>query len=70
MPVPRLAPMAPTRSVTGQIQAMPLYAGEAVGEVDQVRPAMEVVRDLADGAEALLRSRAMLLLNSGRTCCG
>jgi nitronate monooxygenase len=62
VPIPRLAPMAPTTAVTGRIQAMALYAGESVGEVNRVRPAGEVVRDLADGAERLLRERAALLL--------
>jgi nitronate monooxygenase len=54
VPVPRLGPMAPTRSATGDIAAMPHYAGQGVGEVTAVRPAAEVVAELGDGAARLL----------------
>ena len=67
MPVPRFAPMAPTTAMTGEIGAMALYAGEAVGEVTRVRPAGEVVRELAEAAEILLRERAMLSSTMGDT---
>jgi hypothetical protein len=39
----------------GTIEAMALYAGESVGAVTRVHSAAEVVRELADGAERLLR---------------
>jgi nitronate monooxygenase len=39
-----------------------IYAGQAVGAVREVRPAGDVVRDLCDGAERLLRQRAADLL--------
>jgi hypothetical protein len=35
---------------------MALYAGESVGAVKAVVPAAEVVRELAEGAERLLRA--------------
>jgi NAD(P)H-dependent flavin oxidoreductase YrpB (nitropropane dioxygenase family) len=54
MPVPRLAPMAPIRSTTGDIAAMPLYAGHSVAAVRAVQPAAEIVRELIEGAERLL----------------
>lgn len=41
-----------------------IYAGEAVGLVTQQRPAGDVIRDLGDGAERLLRDRARSLLGS------
>ncbi len=53
-PLPRFAVPAPTRSTTGSIAAMALYAGESVGAVRAVVPAAEVVRELAGGAERLL----------------
>ncbi len=56
MPVPRFAPMAATRSTTGDIDAMALYAGQGVDAVREIRPAADIVRDLAEGAEELLRS--------------
>ena len=60
IPIPRLAPMAPTRTTTGAIDAMALYAGQAVGAVQAAQPAAEIVRELAAGAERLLRKAALL----------
>ncbi|MGE5611471.1 MAG: NAD(P)H-dependent flavin oxidoreductase [Bacillota bacterium] len=39
-----------------------IYAGQAVGMVGESRPAADILRDLADGAEQLLRSRVRQLL--------
>jgi nitronate monooxygenase len=55
IPVARFAPDPPSRATTGNIQAMALYAGESVDAVRGLRPAAAIVRELADGAEALLR---------------
>lgn len=55
-PVPPRAGMSPHKDVQGQIHAMALYAGSGVEHVTAVRPAAEVVRELAEGAEALLRA--------------
>jgi nitronate monooxygenase len=54
-PLPRFAVPPPTRETTGTIAAMALYAGESVGAVSGVVPAADVVRELAEGAERLLR---------------
>jgi NAD(P)H-dependent flavin oxidoreductase YrpB (nitropropane dioxygenase family) len=54
-PVPRLSPPSPGRAATGRVDAMPLYAGQSVGAVQRLQPAAVIVRDLADGAERLLR---------------
>jgi len=56
IPVPKLSVPSPTRDATGTIAAMALYAGESVEAVTQVLPAGQVVRDLAEGAERLLRA--------------
>ncbi len=40
-----------------------IYAGEAVGLVKQAQPAAEVIRQLGDGAEQLLRDRCSKLLD-------
>jgi nitronate monooxygenase len=45
----------PTVRVSGRIEAMPHWAGESVGGVTKVLPAAEIVRELAEGAEKLLR---------------
>ena len=55
LPVPRFGVACPNRATTGEVAAMVHYAGQGVGQVDRVRPAAEVVGDLADGAERLLR---------------
>ena len=43
------------KGVTGEIEAMCLWAGESVGGVKQVQPVAEIVRELVDEAERLLR---------------
>jgi nitronate monooxygenase len=40
-----------------------IYAGQAVGLVTRQQPAPEVIRQLGDGAERLLRDRCALLLS-------
>jgi hypothetical protein len=47
---------AADKTTTGEFDAMPLWAGESVGGVKRLQPAAEIVRELADEAEALLRS--------------
>jgi nitronate monooxygenase len=54
MPVPRFSVPAPSRETTGAIRAMALYAGESVGAVTSVMSAGDVVRELVEGAAALL----------------
>jgi len=53
--VPRFGTRVPDRTATGAIEAMSLYAGESVGDVKRVLPASEVVRELVEQAEQLLR---------------
>ncbi len=55
MPIPRFASMVADKTATGAVGAMSLWAGQSVGGVTRVQPAAEVVRELAEGAEALLR---------------
>ena len=57
MPVPRLWPRAPNPKTTGIIEAMSLYAGQSAGATREIRPAAEILRELAEGAEALLQAR-------------
>jgi nitronate monooxygenase len=53
--VPPRAGMPSHKDVHGQIHAMALYAGSGVEHVTAVRPAADVVRELVEGAERLLR---------------
>ena len=54
-PIARFATGVADASATGAIGAMPLWAGQSVGGVTRLQPAAEIVRELAEGAEALLR---------------
>jgi nitronate monooxygenase len=54
-PIPLWFVATPNREVTGHVEAMALYAGQGVGQVTQVVPAAQVVTELADGADRLLR---------------
>jgi NAD(P)H-dependent flavin oxidoreductase YrpB (nitropropane dioxygenase family) len=55
LPLPRWCTIAPTRETRGAIGAMALYAGESVGAVERVEPAADIVRELVEGAQRLLR---------------
>lgn len=55
-PIPRFAVRPPNRTTHGHIDAMALYAGQSVGAVTAIVSATEVVRELAVGAERLLRA--------------
>jgi len=45
-PIARFSSASPSRRVEGNVAAMALYAGEGVGDVNEVRPAAAVVADL------------------------
>lgn len=53
--VPRFGSRVPDRTATGEVAAMSLWAGQSVGAVKRVLPAGEVVRELVEQAEQLLR---------------
>jgi NAD(P)H-dependent flavin oxidoreductase YrpB (nitropropane dioxygenase family) len=55
LPMPRLIPASPSRRMTGHLEAMAHYAGQSVGAVTRRQKAADIVRELADGAEALLK---------------
>jgi NAD(P)H-dependent flavin oxidoreductase YrpB (nitropropane dioxygenase family) len=55
VPVVHWAPAVADRTTTGTIEAMALYAGESVGAVQRVQPAGDIVRDVTEEAERLLR---------------
>jgi nitronate monooxygenase len=55
-PLPRFSARTPSRAVAGDIEAMPLYAGQAVGQISELAPAGRVVDEMAAGAIELLRA--------------
>ena len=56
MTIPKGGAPSPNKRTTGAIAAMALYAGESVGSVTRVQSAGDVIGELADGAERLLRA--------------
>ena len=59
--VPRYHFSAPTREVTGDVEAMALYAGAAVGQVRSTMPAASNVNELAAGMGSVAVGRPALL---------
>jgi NAD(P)H-dependent flavin oxidoreductase YrpB (nitropropane dioxygenase family) len=55
IPAARFASLVPMKSCTGEIDAMPHWAGESVSGVTRIQSAGDIVRELADEAEQLLR---------------
>lgn len=55
VPLPKFAGLPPYRGVTGHVEAMALYAGESVEGVTDVLPAAQVISELVDGAQRLLK---------------
>jgi NAD(P)H-dependent flavin oxidoreductase YrpB (nitropropane dioxygenase family) len=53
--VRRFSAAVADRSATGHIQAMALYAGQSVGAVKRVAPAREIMKELVEEAEGILR---------------
>jgi nitronate monooxygenase len=54
-PVVRYSSTSPNAGMTGDVEAVSLWAGQSVGLVDRVRPAGDIVRELAEEAAAALR---------------
>ena len=57
-PIYRYDSAQPTDSTSGDVEALALWAGQGVGIMHSVEPAGAIVRDLADGAERILRGLA------------
>lgn len=57
-PIPRYRATVASADVEGDVEAMPLWAGQGVGLVARVRPAAEIVAEMAAGAQVALRRLA------------
>ena len=55
-PIPRYGSDAPRLGASGDVEAMSMYAGQSVGLIDDVRPAGEIVRQLANETAAALKA--------------
>jgi nitronate monooxygenase len=60
-PIPRYATTSARIGVTGDIEALSLWAGQSVGLVDRVRPAGEIVRELAEEAASALQGSVRMI---------
>ena len=56
--LPRYHIFMPLEGFEGDMEYAALYAGQSCSLVNDIRPAAEIVRDLAREAEAVLHSKA------------
>ena len=57
-PILRYRGSTPRADIRGDIEAMSMWAGQSVGLVKKVQPAAEIVREISEGAETILRRLA------------
>jgi nitronate monooxygenase len=57
-PIPRYSSAMPVEGVSGEIEALSLWSGQGIGLVDRVQPAAEIVRELVEEADTVLRRLA------------
>ena len=55
--VRRFMTFPPAADTTGDIESMPLLAGQATGLVNEIKPAAEIVRELVESAAKIIRER-------------
>jgi NAD(P)H-dependent flavin oxidoreductase YrpB (nitropropane dioxygenase family) len=65
VPLPRFASPPPTADATGDVEAMPLYAGQSAGLVHGLEPAADLVRALVADARRLIEERLAGLVRTG-----
>jgi nitronate monooxygenase len=53
--VPRFSVFSPLDTATGEVNAMAHYAGQGVSAITSCEPAAEILRQLAEGAESILK---------------
>ncbi|MEE8466347.1 MAG: nitronate monooxygenase [Dehalococcoidia bacterium] len=60
-PVERYSAIGPYTGVTGDLEGLSNWAGQSAGMVDRIQPAAEIVREIAEGAVAVLRGASALV---------
>ena len=53
-PIVRYSSSMPDESISGEIEALSMWAGQGIGLADRVQPAAEIVRELVDETDAVL----------------
>lgn len=64
MPIQRFANIPPSADATGYIDSMLLLAGQSVGLVGEIQPSADVVREVINGAEQVIREVSTMMLAS------
>jgi NAD(P)H-dependent flavin oxidoreductase YrpB (nitropropane dioxygenase family) len=57
MPLPRFGGIPPARDASGDLESMDFLAGQCVGLVREIKPAAEIVREVVEQAQRVLRER-------------
>ena len=58
-PIIRYEVRAPLRQTKGELEALPLWAGQGVAAVKSIQPAADIMRDVVAEAESILRELAL-----------
>jgi len=53
-PIVRYSSSLPVAGISGDVEALSMWAGQGIGLVDRVQPAAEIVRELVDETDAVL----------------
>ena len=54
-PVVRYGAVPPMADVEGDLDALPMWAGQSVAQVTKIQPAAEIVREIHGEARAILK---------------
>ncbi len=57
VPVQQFMALPPSTDASGDIDSMALYAGQSAGLVNEAKPAAEIVRELVEGANQIIKQR-------------
>lgn len=57
IPVQRFMSLPPMNGATGEIEAMAMLAGQSVGFANEIKPAADIIKELVQGAQEIIRSR-------------
>jgi len=57
-PIPRYSSSMPVVGISGDIEALSMWAGQGIGLVDRVQPAAEIVRELVQEADSVMSGLA------------
>jgi NAD(P)H-dependent flavin oxidoreductase YrpB (nitropropane dioxygenase family) len=60
MPLPRFGGIPPASDAKGEIESMDFLAGQCVGLVREIKPAGEIIREIAQEAASILKQKAAL----------